>query len=397
MKCGWRICLLSCVLGIALLQGPVSAQDVDQSALSVRYEQAFPNLRPTRPVVIANADDGSNRMFVVTQQGIINVFPNRQDVEETKTYLDIQDKVVYADNQNEEGLLGLAFHPKYKENGQFFVYYTTREKPRTSYVSRFRVSSTDPDQADPASEEVLMEIDQPYWNHNGGTVAFGPDGFLYIALGDGGAFNDPHMNGQNVQSLLGSILRIDIDHKDEGRNYAIPKDNPFVDSPRLARPEIFAYGFRNVWRLAFDRGTGTLWAADVGQDLWEEIDIVRKGGNYGWNLREGKHKFGPVGAEARADLVDPIWEYHHDIGKSITGGSVYRGKLLPKLQGYYLYGDYVSGKLWALRYDAKLGKTVENRSIAGDNIPVITFGEDEAGEIYFSDSFGRLFHFVDAK
>lgn len=149
--------------------------------------------------------------------------------------------------------------------------------------------------------------------------------------------------------------------------------------------------------MAFDRGTGTLWAADVGQDLWEEIDIVRKGGNYGWNLREGKHKFGPVGAEARTDLVDPIWEYHHDIGKSITGGSVYRGKLLPKLQGYYLYGDYVSGKLWALRYDAKLGKTVENRSIAGDNIPVITFGEDEAGEIYFSDSFGRLFHFVDAK
>ena len=202
------------------------------------------------------------------------------------------------------------------------------------------------------------------------------------------------MNGQNVQTLLGSILRIDIDHKEDGRNYAIPKDNPFATDPRLARGEIYAYGFRNIWRMAFDHETGDLWAADVGQDLWEEINIVRPGGNYGWNLREGKHKFGLVGSEARQDLIEPIFEYHHDVGKSITGGCVYRGKSVPALYGHYLYGDYVSGKLWGLKYDAKEGKVVANRSIPGENIPVITFGEDEAHEVYFSDSFGRLFRFV---
>ncbi|MCA9170408.1 MAG: PQQ-dependent sugar dehydrogenase [Planctomycetales bacterium] len=396
MKCGWLLCLTVCLCSWGAMWQPADAQDVDQSPMSVRYERAFPNLRPTRPVVIANAGDGSNRLFVVTQQGVIHVFPNQQDVEETKTFIDITDKVVYADQQNEEGLLGLAFHPKYKENGQFFVYYTTTAKPHTSVISRFRVSQDDADKADPASEEILMEISQPYWNHNGGTIAFGPDGFLYVGMGDGGAFNDPHMNGQNVQSLLGSILRIDVDHKDDGRSYSIPADNPFVDFPRLARPEIYAYGFRNIWRLAFDRETGTLWTADVGQDLWEEIDIVKKGGNYGWNLREGMHKFGPAGSEPRADLVEPIWEYHHDVGKSITGGTVYRGQAVPKLKGYYLYGDYVTNKIWALKYDAAAGKTTENRAITGeDTVPVITFGEDEAGEVYFSDAFGRLFHFVE--
>ena len=170
-----------------------------------------------------------------------------------------------------------------------------------------------------------MRIKQPFWNHNGGTMVFGPDGYLYIGLGDGGAFNDPQMNGQNVQTLLGSILRIDVDHKDEKLNYAIPHDNPFVGEARFAREEVYAYGLRNVWRISFDRENGQLWAADVGQDTWEEINLIRKGGNYGWNLREGRHKFGPAGSEPRADLIEPIWEYHHDIGKSITGGNVYRG------------------------------------------------------------------------
>ena len=205
------------------------------------------------------------------------------------------------------------------------------------------------------------------------------------------------MNGQNVQTLLGSILRIDIDHHDQGLNYEIPKDNPFVSAGPLAQPEIFAYGFRNVWRLSFDRETGTLWAADVGQDLWEEINLVQSGGNYGWNLREGKHKFGVVGADPRPELIEPIWEYHHDIGKSITGGTVYRGKRLPELQGHYLYGDYVSGKVWALKYDAQAKRVVANRPIAGENVPMITFGEDEAGEVLFSDSFGRIFQFARRK
>lgn len=197
-----------------------------------------------------------------------------------------------------------------------------------------------------------------------------------------------------MQTLLGSILRIDVDHQDPGLKYAIPQDNPFVGQPKFARGEVYAYGFRNVWRMSFDRGTGLLWAADVGQDTWEEINVVRAGGNYGWNLREAFHPFGPVGADARDELVEPIWEYHHDIGKSITGGVVYRGKKLPRLVGSYLYADYVSGKLWALDYDPKAERVVANRPIAGENIPVITFGEDEVGEVYFSDAFGRLFHFV---
>lgn len=389
---------LLCSLALACgTPDSLPAQTVDESPLPLTYEQAYVNLRPRRPVVIANAGDGSNRLFVVTQQGVIHVFPNQPDVAETKTFLDIERKVAYADDQNEEGLLGLAFHPQYREKGEFFVYYTSREKPHTSVISRFRVSQADPNQADPMSEQVLLEIPQPYWNHNGGTLAFGPDGFLYIGLGDGGKFNDPHMNGQNVQTLLGSILRIDIDHHDQGLNYAIPKDNPFASAGPLARPEIFAYGFRNVWRLSFDRETGTLWAADVGQDLWEEINLVQSGGNYGWNLREGQHKFGVVGADPRPELIEPIWEYHHDIGKSITGGTVYRGKRLPELQGHYLYGDYVSGKVWALKYDAQAKRVVANRPIAGENVPMITFGEDEAGEVLFTDSFGRIFQFARRK
>ncbi len=373
------------------------AQSVDETPLPVRYEPAFAKLRPRRPVVITHAGDGSNRLFVVTQQGVVHAFPNRPDAEETTTFLDIESKVVYADRQNEEGLLGLAFHPKYAENGQFFVYYTTKAAPQTSVISRFRVSAEDPNRADPDSEEEILRIEQPYWNHNGGTLVFGPDGYLYVGLGDGGKFNDPHMNGQNVQTLLGSILRIDVDHQDPGLKYAIPKDNPFAGEPKYARGEIFAYGFRNVWRMSFDRETGQLWAADVGQDTWEEIDLVRAGGNYGWNLREAGHKFGPAGADPRSELIDPIWEYHHDIGKSITGGNVYRGQQVPELQGHYVYGDYVSGNLWALKYDVASRRVTANRPIRGENIPVITFGEDEAGELYFSDSFGRIFHFVKAE
>ena len=379
-------------------------QEADVSPLPLKVERAFPEIRPRRPVVMTTADDGTDRLFMVTQQGVVQFIPNRQDVTEDdiQVYLDIESKVVYDDRKNEEGLLGLAFHPKYKSNGEFFVYYTTTDEPLTSVISRFRVSKDDPNKADPNSEEEIMRIKQPFWNHNGGTIAFGTDGYLYIGLGDGGAFNDPQMNGQNVQSLLGSILRIDVDKKDEGKNYSIPKDNPFYGHPRLARGEIFAYGFRNVWRMSFDRKNGALWAADVGQDLWEEINIVLSGGNYGWNLREGNHKFGLVGAEAQDDLIDPIWEYDHEVGKSITGGCVYRGQLLPQLDGYYIYADYVSGKVWGLKYDYDQKRVVANReistaSIEGGNVPVITFGQDHQGEVYLSDAFGRIFRIVEDK
>ena len=379
---------------IALLTVSAGLADVDESPIDIKVERAFPQLRIRRPVVITNAGDQSDRLFIVTQQGVIHVIPNDQKVDKTATFLDIESRVVYQDNKNEEGLLGLAFHPNYEKNGQFFVYYTTQDEPQTSIISRFRVSEDDPNRADPDSEFELMRIAQPFWNHNGGTIEFGPDGHLYVGLGDGGKANDTLMNGQNVQTLLGSILRIDVDGKSKGRNYGIPSDNPFSNTGGLARPEIFAYGFRNVWRLSFDPKTNLLWAADVGQNIWEEINIVRKGGNYGWNLREGKHKFGPVGSPARDDLIDPIWEYDHDVGKSITGGAVYRGTKVPALDGYYLYADYVSGRFWALKYNPETQEVEENRSVTSEDVkPIMTFGVDEAGEVYCSDAFGMIYHF----
>jgi glucose/arabinose dehydrogenase len=288
----------------------------------------------------------------------------------------------------------MAFHPKFKENGQFFVYYTPQgtAKPHTIAVSRFRVSKDDPTKGDPASEERLLEVEQPFWNHKGGTIVFGPDGYLYIALGDGGKRDDPFGNGQNLKTHLGKILRIDVDRKDPGKNYAIPKDNPFAEqSDKLG--EIWASGLRNPWRIAFDRATGTLWCADVGQDIWEEIDLIVKGGNYGWNLREGVHKFGDNGSEPRADLIEPIWDYHHDVGKSITGGFVYRGKALPQLVGCYLSADFVTGKIWALKYDEQAKKVLANYSISGNVSAIMSFGEDQDGEAYYTTDGGQIFKF----
>ena len=239
---------------------------------------------------------------------------------------DLSKRVSYKDRENEEGLLGLTFHPQFKTNGYFFVYYTTREQPHTSVISRF--SAVDGRTVDLASEVKLMEIQQPFWNHNGGTIVFGPDGYLYVALGDGGKANDPLGSGQDISTLLGSVLRIDVDKTSEKIPYAIPSDNPLVGKPE-ARPEIFAFGIRNIWRMAFDKKTGDLWAADVGQNEWEEVNLIRAGGNYGWNLREAAHAFtlgGGPGSGPRAELNDPIAEYPHTEawGKSITGGAVYR-------------------------------------------------------------------------
>jgi quinoprotein glucose dehydrogenase len=386
--------LLSVVL-CSVICAPTVAQEVDQSPLPVKVVRAFPELKPRRPVVITNAGDGSNRLFVCTEQGVIHALASDQNATETQTFLDIEERVSYKDKENEEGLLGLAFHPKFKTNGEFFVYYTSLAKPHTSIISRFRVSKNDPSQGDPASEEVLLEIPQPFWNHNGGNLLFGPDGYLYIALGDGGSADDPLKNGQNLSTLLGSILRIDVDHQDSGKAYAIPKDNPFVNTPG-AQPEIYAYGVRNIWGISYDVATGLLWAADVGQNLWEEIDLIVKGGNYGWSQREAMHKFGPNGAERNADMIEPIWMYHHDIGKSITGGHVYRGKLVPELVGYYVYADYVSGRVWGLKYDAKAKSVVANRQIESRSNPYMAIGRDEQGETYLSDSFGYLWRFESA-
>ena len=342
-------------------------------------------LQVLRPIDLTHAGDGTNRIFVATQLGTIHVIKNNPAIKSTKLFIDLRSRITDYRGEmmdNEEGLLGMTFHPNYKNNGEFFLYYTSSAEPHTSIISRFRVSREDPNRGDPNSEEILMKIPQPFSNHNGGSIVFGPDGYLYIGLGDGGGARDPEGNGQNLKTLLGSILRIDVNRKEGSRNYAIPADNPFVDRPD-ARPEIYAYGFRNLWRIGFDRKTGQLWAGDVGQDLWEEVNLVRRGGNYGWKIREGSFPFGNEDFRPVEEPIPPVWEYDHRIGKSITGGFVYRGKRLPELVGHYLYADFVSGRMWALQYNSETGKVDKNYQIWEDGLPVVAFGEDEQGEIYY--------------
>ena len=373
--------------------------DVETSPLAgVKVEPAFPKVEDEveRPIVVTNAGDGSGRVFIASQKGNIYVLDKADDSAEPKLWFDFQSQVSYKDNENEEGFLGFCFHPKFKENGQFFVFYTKKDAPpHTSVVSRF-TAAKDGASADPKTEKEVIRVPQPYWNHNGGTVAFGPDGMLYIALGDGGMFNDPEKNGQNLATLNGSILRLDVDNAAEGQGYAIPKDNPFVGQ-KDAKGEIWAYGIRNIWRLAFDKKTGTLWAADVGQDIWEEINLVVKGGNYGWNKREGMHQFRPEGSQPKPEYIEPIWEYHHDLGRSITGGTVYRGTKVPALEGKYVYADYIKGTIWALTYDAAAKKVLANQEIKGNVLPVMSFGEDEAGELYYTTTGNKVFRIVTAK
>lgn len=344
---------------------------------------AFPALEFERPVWLTMPPDDSKRFFVVAQDGVVYHFKPDQAVKDTTVFLDISKKVFRG--HNEEGLLCLAFHPKYKENGSFFVWYS-RNEPRRHVLSRFQVSKTDAGKADPASETILLEIEKPFGNHDGATLVFGPDGFLYFSVGDGGAGGDPQKNGQNLSSWLAKIHRIDVDHEDGKKPYSVPKDNPFVNTPG-ARPETWAYGLRNVWRMSFDRKTGELWAADVGQDKFEEVDVIVKGGNYGWRIREGLHEFNVV--ETQATLIDPVIEYSHKEGQSITGGYVYRGKAMKGLVGAYIYADYVSGTIWALRYDGK--QVTAWKTLLEQPKNIATFGEDPDGELYVCCFDGKLY------
>ncbi len=310
----------------------------------IRITRLFPNLPLRRPVQAVQAPGDDAHLFVLEQAGRVLRLDLRQpDTAQPEVWMDIREQV--NDRGNEEGLLSIAFHPQFQTNRQFFLYYTA-SSPRRSELTRFTVDAAG--RPDIASAKVLLEVGQPYSNHNGGTVLFGPDGMLYLSLGDGGAANDPHGHGQNLGSLLGKILRLDVDHPAQGRPYGIPADNPFVGT-KDARPEVWAYGLRNVWRMSFDRADGRLYAGDVGQNEWEEVDRIEKGGNYGWNPREGRHAFpGKPGAFGH-DYLEPIAEYRHSDGVSVTGGFVYRGKRLPSLQGVYLYADYAFGTIWGLR------------------------------------------------
>ncbi len=390
-RCWW----FGAVLGLLVPWGAL-ADEVDERPLRVQATRVFPDAGIQRPIVVTHAGDGTDRLFVASQLGRIHVFENPRSDAPPGIFLDIQSQVTYKDTQNEEGLLGLAFHPRFAENGQFFVYYSTTETPHTSIVSRFEVSRDDPRRADPKSEVRLMTRPQPCSNPPGGGLLFGLDGYLSSGLGDGGSANDPQGNGQNLETLLGSLLRIDVDRESEGRPYAIPEDNPFLDTPD-ARPEIYAYGLRNIWGMAIDPETKLFYAADVGQDLWEEINLIERGGNYGWNLREGRHPFGPRGSGPREDLIEPIWEYSHAVGRSITGGIVYRGEALPDLVGHYLHADYITGLMWGLKYDPESRRVVANRPLPVEPTSVMAFGVDARGEAYYTDSFSRIFRLEPAQ
>ena len=369
--------------------GKISApQSAPLQAMQV--ERTFSNLTFTRLTNLVQADDGLDRFFTTEQMGLIRVFPNDQQVTEADVFLDITDRVSEA--SNEEGLLGLVFDPDYQNNGHFYVYYSAAN-PRRSVVSRFAVSQNDLYQADPSSEFIIMEINQPFSNHNSGQLAFGLDGYLYIGLGDGGSGGDPDGHGQNQGTLLGSILRIDVSGVSEDKNYLIPPDNPFVDVAG-AREEIWAFGLRNPWRFAFDEHTGLLWLGDVGQSSREEIDVVKKGLNYGWNIMEGNLCFSPSVNCDQTGLELPVVDYSHSEGCSVVGGDVYRNSEMPALLGAYVYGDFCSGKIWGLRYDGN--SVTEHMLLVDSDLLIASFAQDLTGNLFILSRDDGIFRLVPA-
>jgi hypothetical protein len=364
--------LVSLALPFGLGQNASPWQPADGLRVTVVAEHLEAPLFVTTP-------PGDPRLFVVEQSGRIRVLRGGRVLPEP--FLDLSKRIAYG---GERGLLGLAFHPAYARNGLFFVNFT--DEHGDTHVERFHVSAN-PDRADPASATLVLKVEQPYANHNGGMLAFARDGKLWIGMGDGGSGGDPHGNGQNPRALLGKLLRLDIDG---GSPYAIPPDNPYA-SGRDGRPEIWSIGMRNPWRFSFDRGSNLVYVADVGQNKWEEVDVVdatRPGLNYGWNLREGLHPYGSPGAAA-GPLVEPAVEYGHDNGCSVTGGYCYRGRALAGLQGAYFFSDYCNGWLRSFRWVNGRATDLRQWRVGGIG-SVTSFGEDAAGELYLTTSQGRV-------
>jgi glucose/arabinose dehydrogenase len=397
-----------------MVAGIAAAQPLPQ----IKLQPVFPNLQIDRPVWMSEAPDGSGRLFVVGQAGKILIVKKGSDGGDAKEFFNIEDRHPYF--ENEDGLMSIAFHPGFKTNGLFYVYYNQKNPadqhsqpqnyPFRSVISEFKVSAADPDKADMSSERILFEVPQPFWNHKGGELAFGPDGFLYLGLGDGGLGGDPFGSGQSTATLLAKMLRIDVNSRTMTGNgdrahqleYGIPRDNPFVHEGNGVRHEIFAYGLRNPWRYSFDRETGDLWVGDVGQDLWEEVDLVTNGGNYGWSVREGAHHFkpGPEGAQ----YAEPVMEYSHrgdlrlqglfpdhPTGNCVIGGYVYRGKQFPALNGIYIYADYSPGIIYGFRYDRDAHKVTAEGTLLHQPKSITSFAEDLDGEIYVLTQDGIIY------
>lgn len=375
-KIGMRF--LCCLVGLILVQAgmPVVAAD------GIKLQRVFEEFTFDRPVAFVALPGQSSVWYIVEQAGRVIRLQQVNNKLDRSVFIDISNRV--DSGPNEAGLLGMTFDPGFNENGRFYLSYTRDGKPLESVLSRF-VSGDRGESADSSKEHILITIKQPYSNHNGGNILFGPDGYLYYGLGDGGWAGDPDGNGQNTNTLLGSLLRIDVSGE---KGYRIPEDNPFAKDG--GKPEIYAYGLRNPWRWSFDRKTGELWLADVGQDEWEEVNRIERGGNYGWNLREGLHCYS--GECEHPGLKDPVAEYSHDHGCSITGGYVYRGRALPFLEGTYLYADFCSGTIWGMKVDGQ-DKFIA-RELLDTRLNIASFGEDNGGELYVVDLKGRVFRIV---
>ncbi len=368
MKKTLPILLLILILGFA--PGALHAQ-------TAIIQTAFPNVFVPLILGLEHDNGASENLYAISQQGVIYRIDQNNANATAETWLDISDRLVSG---GEQGLLGLAFHPDYANNGLFYVNYTAPSPLRT-VIAQFE-ADLETGQALSDSETILLTFTQPFSNHNGGDMAFGPDGYLYIASGDGGSGGDPQNNAQNTQNLLGAMLRIDVDNSSGDLNYAIPPDNPFAGSNE-GRDEIFAWGLRNPWRISFDKQTGALWAGDVGQNAWEWIHIVENGKNYGWRIIEGSHCYNPPQNCDTTGLEMPIFEYSQVNGdRSITGGFVYYGDQNPALYGKYIYGDFISGRIWALSYDYESGEAGENIELIKLPNNISSFGMNPQGEIY---------------
>ncbi|MDP4220439.1 MAG: PQQ-dependent sugar dehydrogenase [Bacteroidota bacterium] len=358
-------------------------------------QRAYPNLAPfSKPLAIAMPNDGTNRFFVAEQRGKIYSFLNSDTVSVKKVFLDLTDRV--PQTGDETGLVGLTFHPRFAENGFLYITYTQYfDTVFKVFISRFSADPANPDTVLAGSEEVILTLTPPTNEHHAGTLAFGPDGYLYASIGDGGMLYDPLKIAQNPSSLFGKILRLDVNKYESSHYYGIPTDNPYIDSGATYKKEIYALGFRNPWKFSFDNATNSLWVGDVGQDFYEEVDLVHPGANYGWNILEGKHRFFNLPGDT-TKLTLPVWEYpHENFNQCVTGGYVYRGTAMPSLVGEYIYGDYVSGRMWALDYSSP--DTIINKMLydgSNPRIMISSFGLDPNNEILVLDYlFGSIYRF----